>query len=50
MGQPEGPATPEDKRANFYWADLGFLNYKVPNLKGGTRAQARQHRLVAQGT
>ena len=28
MGQPEGPARPEDKRANFYWADLGFLNYK----------------------
>ena len=28
MGQPEGPARPEDKRANFYWADLVFLNYK----------------------
>ena len=40
MGQPEGPARPEDKRANFYWADLGFLNYK--GAHGPARGQPDQ--------
>ena len=44
MGQPEGPARPEDKRANFYWADLGFLNYKGAHGPARGASQTRRQK------
>ena len=44
MGQPEGPARPEDKRANFYWADLGFLNYKEAHGPARGASQTRRQK------
>ena len=44
MGQPEGPARPEDKRANFYWADLVFLNYKGAHGPARGASQTRKQK------
>ena len=44
MGQPEGPARPEDKRANFYWADLWFLNYKGAHGPARGASQTRRQK------
>ena len=53
MGLPEGPARPENtkQQSNFYWADLGFLNYRGAHgpARGASQTRRQKNHQISTG-